>query len=49
MAQTGHFIHDYLGKPDMNMALIAQGFGVQSEVVENPLELKEALIRAGSC
>ena len=46
MVQTGHFVHDYLGKPDMNMASIAAGFGVQAEVAENPRELKAALARA---
>ena len=30
----------------MNMAHIAQGFGVKAEVVNNPLELKQALARA---
>jgi acetolactate synthase-1/2/3 large subunit len=34
MVQTGHFFHDYLGSPDMNMAWIAKGFGVDGEVVE---------------
>ena len=47
MVQTGHFFHDYLGDPDMNMASIADGFGVASEVVHSPAELKEALARAG--
>ena len=28
MMQTGQFVHDYLGQPDMNMAAIAKGFGV---------------------
>jgi thiamine pyrophosphate-dependent acetolactate synthase large subunit-like protein len=46
MAQTGHFVHDYLGKPDMNMASIAQGFGVQAEVAEDPRQLRAALARA---
>ncbi len=46
MAQTGRFVHDYLGKPDMNMASIAAGFGVQAEVAANPRELKDALARA---
>jgi thiamine pyrophosphate-dependent acetolactate synthase large subunit-like protein len=46
MVQTGHFFHDYLGKPDMNMALIAKGFGVESEVAASPAELKAALGRA---
>jgi benzoylformate decarboxylase len=47
MVQTGHFVQDYLGNPDMNMASIADGFGVAGEVVHSPEELKEALARAG--
>ncbi len=46
MVQTGQYVASYLGNPDMNMAHIAQGFGVKSEVVSNPLELKQALARA---
>ncbi len=46
MVQTGQFVHDYLGKPDMNMAHIAKGFGVDGEVVSSPGELKAALARA---
>ena len=46
MVQTGQFVHDYLGNPDMNMADIARGFGVAGEVVENPAKLIEALARA---
>ena len=46
MVQTGHFFHDYLGEPDMDMALIAKGFGVQAEVVQAPEELIAALERA---
>ncbi len=46
MVQTGRFVHDYLGNPDMNMAYIARGFGVEAEVVESPAQLKEALARA---
>jgi thiamine pyrophosphate-dependent acetolactate synthase large subunit-like protein len=46
MMQTGHFFHDYLGSPDMNMALIAKGFGVEGEVANNPAELRAALERA---
>ncbi|MEE2822401.1 MAG: thiamine pyrophosphate-binding protein [Acidobacteriota bacterium] len=46
MVQTGHFVQDYLGKPDMNMASIADGFGVSGEVVHSPDDLKEALKRA---
>jgi len=46
MVQTGQFVHDYLGSPDMNMAAIAKGFGVDGEVVENPGQLREALARA---
>ena len=45
MVQTGKFFHDYLGNPDMNMASIAKGFGVEGEVVESPGALKEALAR----
>jgi thiamine pyrophosphate-dependent acetolactate synthase large subunit-like protein len=46
MVQTGHFVHDYLGSPDMDMAAIAKGFGVEGEIVRNPRELVEALRRA---
>jgi thiamine pyrophosphate-dependent acetolactate synthase large subunit-like protein len=46
MVQTGRFFHDYLGSPDMNMALIAKGFGVEAEVARSPEELKAALGRA---
>jgi thiamine pyrophosphate-dependent acetolactate synthase large subunit-like protein len=46
MVQTGQFVHDYLGSPDMDMASIAKGFGVDGEVVHNPMQLREALARA---
>src|SRR6266481_6236231 len=46
MVQTGHFFHDYLGSPDMNMAWIAKGFGVEAEVAQSPEQLKAALERA---
>jgi benzoylformate decarboxylase len=46
MVQTGHFYHDYLGSPDMNMAWIAKGFGVEGEVAESPAQLRAALGRA---
>ena len=46
MVQTRQFYHDYLGSPDMNMAAIAKGFGVDGEVVEIPAQLREALSRA---
>jgi thiamine pyrophosphate-dependent acetolactate synthase large subunit-like protein len=46
MIATGHFFHDYLGNPDMNMALIAKGFGVDGEVANSPEELRDALLRA---
>src|SRR5881392_2905735 len=46
MVQTGHFVHDYLGDPDMSMASIAKGFGVEGEVVDSPAGLKDALGRA---
>jgi thiamine pyrophosphate-dependent acetolactate synthase large subunit-like protein len=46
MVQTGQFVHDYLGSPDMDMAAIARGFGVNGEVVQHPGELRDALARA---
>ncbi len=46
MVQTGQYYHDYLGSPDMDMAAIAKGFGVDGEVVQNPAQLREALARA---
>ncbi len=46
MVQKRQFVHDYLGNPDMNMAYIAKGFGVDGEVVESPGELRAALARA---
>jgi thiamine pyrophosphate-dependent acetolactate synthase large subunit-like protein len=46
MVRAGQFVHDYLGNPDMNMAYIARGFGVDGEVVESPTQLKAALARA---
>ena len=46
MVQTKQFVHDYLGNPDMDMASIAKGFGVDGEVVHNPAQLREALARA---
>src|SRR5258705_4607390 len=46
MVQTGQYVHDYLGNPDMNMVHIAKGFGVDGEAAESPGQLKEALVRA---
>ena len=46
MVQSGQFYHDYLGKPDMNMAYIAKGFGVDGEVVSSHEQLRAALTRA---
>ncbi|MEE8160623.1 MAG: hypothetical protein V3T61_03195, partial [Acidobacteriota bacterium] len=46
MVQKREFVFDYLGKPDMNMAYIAKGFGVDGEVAESPAQLKQALARA---
>lgn len=46
MVQTGRYFCDYLGDPDMNMALIAEGFGVDGEVAESPDQLRAALNRA---
>jgi len=45
MVQTGQFYHAYLGNPDMNMASIAKGFGVDAEVANNVGELRAALGR----
>lgn len=46
MVQKRQFVHDYLGSPDMNMAQIARGFGVDAEVAESPEQLRAALARA---
>src|SRR5229473_2565302 len=46
MVQSGQFYHDYLGNPDMDMASIAKGFGVQSEIARSPADLRAALGRA---
>jgi benzoylformate decarboxylase len=46
MVQKRQFVHDYLGSPDMNMALIAKGFGVEGEVAASPEQLRAALTRA---
>ena len=43
---ASRFVHDYLGKPDMDMASIARGFGVDGERAKTPTELKAALSRA---
>jgi thiamine pyrophosphate-dependent acetolactate synthase large subunit-like protein len=45
MVETGHFVHDYLGNPDMDMVAIAKGFGVDGEIVRNPGQMREALAR----
>jgi acetolactate synthase-1/2/3 large subunit len=46
MVQKRQFVHDYLGSPDMNMAQIANGFGVAAEVARSPEQLRAALARA---
>jgi thiamine pyrophosphate-dependent acetolactate synthase large subunit-like protein len=46
MVQKRQFVHDYLGSPDMNMAWIAKGFGVEGEVVASAEALRAALARA---
>jgi benzoylformate decarboxylase len=43
---ANRFVHDYLGKPDMDMSFIARGFGVEGEKATTPAQLKEALGRA---
>jgi benzoylformate decarboxylase len=40
------FVHDYLGKPDIDIASIAKGFGVDGERAKTPADLKAALGRA---
>ena len=40
------FVHDYLGKPDIDTASIAKGFGVDGERAKTPADLKAALGRA---
>ncbi len=40
------FVHDYLGKPDIDMASIAKGFGVDGERAKTPADLTAALARA---
>src|SRR5262249_43259209 len=46
VVQTRPIVHDYLGSPDMNMAAIAQSFGVDGEGGERPGQLREAPARA---
>jgi len=46
LIDVNRFVHDYLGKPDMDMSAIAKGFGVDGERATNPRELREALGRA---
>jgi benzoylformate decarboxylase len=43
---AARFVHDYLGKPDMDMAALAKGFGVDGERASSPTGLKAALARA---
>ena len=47
MVQTGQFFHDYLGNPDMDMALDRQGIRRRRRKSrESPAQLKAALARA---
>jgi benzoylformate decarboxylase len=43
--QTGRDMVCYLGNPDVNYASLAQGFGVEGEVVSEPGDLRAALER----
>jgi len=43
---VNRFVHDYLGKPDMDMSAIARGFGVDGERATTPAQLRDALGRA---
>ena len=46
MLETGRFVHDYLGQPDMNMEYLAKAFGVEGQAVESPAQLQQALVKA---
>ena len=47
MVQTGQYVHDYLGNPDMNMVHIAKGFGVEGEAAEAELLLGGEAVDGG--
>ena len=46
MLETGRFVHDYLGQPDMNMEYLAKAFGVEGQAVHSPAQLQQALVKA---
>jgi benzoylformate decarboxylase len=46
MRETGHLVHYYIGEPDVDMARIAEGFGVKGEKVAAPSEIEPAMRRA---
>ena len=46
MSRTGHLVHYYIGQPDVDMAQIAEGFGVKGETVAAPSQITPALRRA---
>ena len=46
MLESGRFVHDYLGQPDMNMEYMAKAFGVDAQMVHSPDQLQQALVKA---
>ena len=46
LVDANKFVHDYLGKPDIDMAAIGKGFGVDGEKARTPGDFKAALARA---
>lgn len=45
MRDTGRVPHDWLGDPKMQLAKVAEGFGVKAEFVQDPKDIQPALKR----
>ena len=45
-AKAGKDMINYLGNPDVDFSLIAKGYGVDGEVVQDTSELRPAIMRA---
>ncbi|MGH7774314.1 MAG: thiamine pyrophosphate-binding protein [Candidatus Binatia bacterium] len=45
MRDTGKVPHDWLGDPKMQLAKVAEGFGVKAEFVQDPKDIQPALKR----
>jgi thiamine pyrophosphate-dependent acetolactate synthase large subunit-like protein len=45
MRDTGRVPHDWLGDPKMQLAKVAEGFGVKAEFVQDPKDIQTALKR----